>query len=54
MQVMIDDADIKAGQTQKLANMLARARGTKITPAYKSLVEETFNKFLNKSYRPFY
>jgi hypothetical protein len=53
LQIMLDDADIKAGQTQKLANMIARARGTQITPAYKTFVEETFDKFLNTGYQPF-
>ena len=46
LQMMIDDADIKAGQTQKLANMIARARGTKVTPAYKRLVEEVLDRNL--------
>jgi hypothetical protein len=49
-QMMVDDADIKAIQKQKLANMLARARGTQITPGYKQFAQETFDKFLNKSF----
>lgn len=52
-QIMIDDADIKAGQTQKLANLLARAKGTKITPAYKRYVEEIFDKNLAGSFPAF-
>ena len=51
LQIMIDDADMKAGGSQKLANMLARAKGTKITPAYKKLVEEVVTKEMGGEFR---
>ncbi|CAB4183376.1 hypothetical protein UFOVP1083_52 [uncultured Caudovirales phage] len=53
LQIMIDDADMKSAGSQKLANMLAKAKGTKITPAYKKLVEEVVAKEMGGEYRPF-
>jgi hypothetical protein len=45
-QIMLDDADLKSMSKQKLANMIARVRGTKITPAYKSYAQDVFDQYL--------
>jgi hypothetical protein len=52
VQIMIDDADITQGSKQKLANMLARVQGTKITPAYKKLVEEVVARNMGGEFAP--
>ena len=53
IQMMLDDADKKSTQSQRLANMLVRARGGDVTPAYKKYVEEVLNKELGGTFKGF-
>lgn len=53
LQIMIDHADNKVLASQKLANMLAKAKGVKVTPAYKKLAEEVVTKEMGGQHHPF-
>lgn len=52
-QAMLDDADKKSIRSQGLANMFARATGSKITPAYKKYVSEVLDSELRGSFKPY-
>lgn len=53
VQMMLDDADRKSIQSQGLANMLFRARGGQVTPAYKQHVQEVLDKEFGVPFRGF-
>lgn len=53
VQIMLDDADRKSMQSQGLANMLVRARGGQVAPAYKQHVQELLDREFGIPFRGF-